>query len=308
MRRPTPSWSTGQLNTWRTTARPKTVRIRQRRDRRVTALVTTGILQQGRSVKDPLVQKSLKYLETFVRDDGGIHPAESLHKNYDTCLSMLCFIAANQDARYEETIKNADKFVKGMQWTAEEGADESDMAYGGAGYGKHKRPDMSNTQFFIEALRASGNHYNDNAIQRALIFVSRAQNLESPHNTTKFPALVNDGGFFYTPAAGGQSQAGNTPNGGLRSYSSMTYAGLKSMILAGVVKDDPRVIAAFEWVQKHYTLAENPGMQTAGLFYYYHTMAKAMSLMEVDTITDAQGQGTRLARGTGRGIGSPSTT
>ena len=29
--------------------------------------------------------------------------------------------------------------------------------YGGAGYGKHSRPDLSNTSFLIDALRAVGN-------------------------------------------------------------------------------------------------------------------------------------------------------
>src|SRR5919106_1009691 len=36
----------------------------------VTALVTTGVLQHGRSPEDPLVAKALKYLEGFVREDG----------------------------------------------------------------------------------------------------------------------------------------------------------------------------------------------------------------------------------------------
>ena len=82
-----------------------------------------------------------------------------------------------------------------------------------------------------------------------------------------------DGGFYYTIAAGGQSQAGNTPDGGLRSYGSMTYAGLKSMIYAGVSQDDPRVKAAYKWIQDHYTLDEIPGMGEQVLFYYYHTFA-----------------------------------
>ena len=103
-------------------------------------------------------------------------------------------------------------------------------------------------------------------MQKALIFVSRCQNLESEHNTTQFAAKVNDGGFYYTIAAGGQSQAGNTPDGGLRSYGSMTYAGLKSMIYAGVSRDDPRVKAAYEWIRQHYTLDENPGMGDNGLY------------------------------------------
>ena len=68
-------------------------------------------------------------------------------------------------------------------------------------------------------------------------------------------------------------------NGGLRSYGSMTYAGLKSMIYAGLKPDDPRVKAATDYIAKHYTLEENPGMGQAGLFYYYQTFAKALSLI-----------------------------
>ena len=105
-------------------------------------------------------------------------------------------------------------------------------------------------------------------------------------------------GFYYTAAAGGSSQAGTLPNGGLRSYRSMTYAGLKSMIYAGVNPDDPRVKAAVEWIGKHYDLQSNPGMGNDGLFYYYHTFAKTMSAMTEHAcaasrhLTDYVGNGT----------------
>src|SRR5690606_29538460 len=121
-------------------------------------------------------------------------------------------------------------------------------------------------------------------------FVSRCQNLESEYNTTKFAGKVNDGGFYYTIAAGGSSQAGDTPDGGLRSYGSMTYAGLKSMIYAGVGPDDPRVKAAYEGIRKHYSREENPGMGDAGLYYYYHTLAKALDAMEKQDLIDSQGE------------------
>jgi hypothetical protein len=130
----------------------------------------------------------------------------------------------------------------------------------------------------------------DPAIQRALAFVSRAQNLESPHNTLPHPAKNPDGGFYYTPANGGESQAGTLPNGGLRSYGSMTYAGLKSMIFAGLTKSDPRVKAATAWLRKHYTFVENPGLGDAGLYYYFHTAAKALDVLGEDRFTDAAGQ------------------
>jgi squalene-hopene/tetraprenyl-beta-curcumene cyclase len=114
--------------------------------------------------------------------------------------------------------------------------------------------------------------------------------LESEHNTTPFAAKNPDGGFYYTPAAGGASMAGTTPEGGLRSYGSMTYAGLKSMIYAGLTPEDRRVKAALEWIQKHYDLKSNPGMGDAGLYYYYHTMAKALDVMGLKELSDAKGQ------------------
>ena len=87
--------------------------------------------------------------------------------------------------------------------------------------------------------------------------------------------------MYYTPAAGGKSQAGETAAGGLKSYGSMTYAGLKSMIFAGVKKDDPRVKAAIGWIKGHYSLKQNPGMGrgnlgSQGLFYYLHVFAKSV--------------------------------
>jgi squalene-hopene/tetraprenyl-beta-curcumene cyclase len=255
----------------------------------ITAVVTTAILKAGRTADDPLVAKSLKYLQGFVRPDGGIYAEKSLYQNYETCLIIQCFAEANRDKRYDRLLKDAERFVKGLQWDGGEAHDKSNPTYGGAGYGNSKRPDLSNTAFLVDALKSVGRGPEDEAIQKALIFVSRCQNLETEHNTTAFAAKNPDGGFYYTPAAGGSSQAGNTPEGGLRSYASMTYAGLKSMIFAGVGPDDPRVKAAFEWLKKHYDLDENPGMGSAGLFYYYHTFAKALSAMGVDQFVDAGG-------------------
>ena len=255
----------------------------------VTALVTKAILQHGRSPDEPVVARALAHLETFVHPDGGINRDGSLYRNYETSLGVMAFAAANEDGRYQEVLDRADAFLKGLQWGADDDTDPSDFAYGGAGYGRNARPDLSNTSFFIEALKATGNDADSEAIQRALVFVSRTQNLESEHNTTPFATKNPDGGFYYTPAAGGSSQAGETPAGGLRSYGSMTYAGLKSMIYAGVGPDDQRVQAAVEWIRAHYDLESNPGMGDSGLYYYYHTFAKALDAMGFDEFVDRDG-------------------
>ena len=256
----------------------------------VTAMVTTGLLRHGRSVNEPLVAESLKYLEKFIQPDGGIYQPGSNYKNYETCLAILCFTEANRDKRYAAVLGKADAFVKEGQWDEGDGQKPSDTAYGGTGYGRSKRPDLSNTSFFIDALKATETPENSESIQKAILFISRCQNLESEHNTTEFAAKIADGGFYYTPAAGGASMAGKTENGGLRSYGSMTYAGLKSMIYAGVNADDPRVKAAIQWLRKNYDVQSNPGMGDAGIYYYFHTFAKALDAMKLDEFEDASGK------------------
>jgi squalene-hopene/tetraprenyl-beta-curcumene cyclase len=70
----------------------------------------------------------------------------------------------------------------------------------------------------------------------------------------------------------------------------MTYAGLKSMIYAGVKRDDPRVKAAVKWLRLHYDVKSNPGMGETGLYYYYHTFAKTLDVLGEDAFADDSGR------------------
>ncbi|MDA0282280.1 MAG: terpene cyclase/mutase family protein [Planctomycetota bacterium] len=255
----------------------------------ITALCVTSLLQNGVPADDPAVARGLTFLTSLVRDNGGIYHPQTQHRNYETSIAMLALSAANSDRKYNVILRNAEKFLRGLQWDEDEEQKPEDPGYGGAGYGKHQRPDLSNTQFLLEALKSAGVKSDDPAMQKALLFVSRCQNLETEHNNTPFAAKINDGGFYYTPAAGGTSQAGLDANGGLRSYASMTYAGLKSMVYAGLGKDDPRVKAALNWIQKFYSVKENPGLGKQGLYYYYHTFAKTLSVLEIEEVKDAEG-------------------
>ena len=255
----------------------------------ITALVAHSLLQSGVKADDAVVEAALKHLESHIKPDGGIYDKDSRHRNYETSISLLAFKSANQNGQYDKVISKAVTFLKKLQWDDEETGGSSHTSFGGAGYGGHERPDLSNTTFFIEALKQAGVSNEDPAMKNALLFVSRCQNLEGKHNTTEFASKIDDGGFYYTPAAGGTSQAGSNPDGGLRSYASMTYAGLKSMIYAGVDKNDPRVKAATTWIRDFYSLEENPGMGQQGLFYYYHTFAKALSMLDIDTFVETDG-------------------
>jgi squalene-hopene/tetraprenyl-beta-curcumene cyclase len=255
-----------------------------------TALATLGLLRSGRSVDDPAVAKGLKFLEEYTQESGGIHMPGGRIPVYETCIAMICLKAANADGRYDAILKKADAFLRGNQWDESQQKERDDPYYGGAGYGGKSRPDLSNTSYLVDALKACGAASDDPAIQKALVFVSRCQNLESEYNTTQFAAKVNDGGFYYTCVLGKQDKERETAAGGLRSYGSMTYSGFKSMIYAGLNKDDPRVKAAVTWIRKNYDVANNPGMGDAGLYYYYHTFAKALDALGIDEIEDAKGK------------------
>lgn len=256
----------------------------------ITSLVTTSLLMSGKSADDAVVKKGLDSIVASQQPTGGIHALGSRFQNYETCIAILALTEANKDGRFEPQIRKAELFLRDLQWDEGEGIETTDGRYGGGGYDSKQRPDMSNTQFLVEALKKAGVAEDDPAMQKALVFVSRAQNLESKHNTLPFAGKVNDGGFIYTPATGGESKAGTTDNGGHRSYGSITYAGLKSMIYAGVGKDDQRVKAATDWIRKHYTLDENPNMGQQGMFYYYQTFAKTMSVIGGDEFEDATGE------------------
>ncbi len=254
-----------------------------------TSLAVTAMLRSGRKTNDPAVAKGLAYLESCAQPGGGIFGMKGMFGNYETCAAIMCFQEANSDGRYDELLAKAEKFVRSLQWNESRDRESEDFYYGGAGYGGSTRPDLSNTAYLIDALKARGADGNDEAIQQALTFVSRCQNLETEHNTTHFSAKVNDGGFYYSCVPGQQDEERLTPEGGLRSYGSMSYAGLKSMIYAGLSRDDPRVKAAVAWIRKYYSVKENPGMGSAGLYYYYHTFAKSLDVLGDDLIEDQNG-------------------
>jgi squalene-hopene/tetraprenyl-beta-curcumene cyclase len=138
---------------------------------------------------------------------------------------------------------------------------------------------------------------DDPAYKKALIFVSRCQNLKGEYNKNiPWADKVNDGSFIYSAANGGQTKVIDKPgeDGALPGYGSMTYAGIKSLIYCGVDKKDERVKRAYAWIKKNYSVDKNPGMpeprEKWGLYYYYHTMAKCLDALGVDYVKDSKGK------------------
>ena len=83
-------------------------------------------------------------------------------------------------------------FIKGIQHG------DKGVAFGGFGYDDKSSPDASNTNFSVDALIAAGVPKDDPAIQRALKFLGRCQNLPGEFNDQKFAekAAKDDIGGF----------------------------------------------------------------------------------------------------------------
>jgi len=245
------------------------------------------------------IKSGYDFLVKSAKPDGGIYGKDLA--NYNTSISMMALLMANNPA-YEPLLKKGRQFIIGLQDDFGEKGMGDDPLDGGIGYGgTYKHSDLANTTFALEALYytrylksdvANDPEAKDLNWKAAIQFISRTQNLPAS-NDQKWASddPANKGGFVYFPAdskAGEQKlDEGKTA---LRSYGSMSYAGLLSFIYAQVDKSDPRVKAVIDWLSKNYTLDENPGMGKDGLYYYYHTMAKALSAAGVDTLTTKDGK------------------
>ncbi|MEM7143775.1 MAG: prenyltransferase/squalene oxidase repeat-containing protein [Verrucomicrobiota bacterium] len=264
----------------------------------LTALPACALIGQPSHDPSAPTPESLEKALAFILDsqhpDGGIY-GEGL-ATYNTSLALLALSLA-QNPDFSIPIRNARRFLIGQQ-SDYDTENESDNPFdGGVGYGgTYTHSDLSNTHFALEALYYSRKALADSPEggaasklnwDAAIKFVERCQNL-TPSNDQ--PWATDDpeqrGGFIYFP---GDSKAGTTETADgtkvFRSYGSMTYAGLLSFIYAEMNPDDPRVTAALDWLKAHFTVEENPGMEHQGLYYYYHTMAKALAISNIQELT-----------------------
>lgn len=250
----------------------------------ITALALTAFLQHPQKkyaeAEHSFIQKGIQQLIVMQQPNGAIYDADMQPAlpNYNTSISVMA-LASTGNPKYAEVIEKAQGFLKSLQVQ-----DEESVYYGGIGYGSRETVhDLSNLNLAIQALKESGS--NDQEVwDKAIKFLERTQN-RSESNDQAWAG--NDGGFIYSPD--GESKAGTDAAGSPRSYASMTYAGLLSFIYANVDKDDERVKAAVTWIQEHFTLEENYGMGAQGLYYNYHTMAKALRVYGEPILVDAKG-------------------
>jgi squalene-hopene/tetraprenyl-beta-curcumene cyclase len=241
----------------------------------------------------PVITRGYAYIVDSAKPDGSIY--RTALKNYNTAISVTALVMANNPA-YEPILRRGRAYLIGSQNDFGEPGKMDDPLDGGVGYGdKYKHADMNNMLFALEAIRATDYLVKDKNLadakdlnwNAAIQFLQNCQNLPS-HNAQEWVSKdpKDKGGFVYFP---GHSMAGGVTNPvtgavALRSYGSISYAGLMSYLYADLKKEDARVAAVFDWLRSNYTLQENPGMGQEGFYYYLHLMTKALSAAGVDTL------------------------
>lgn len=259
----------------------------------LTALPTWAFARSSHQASKTTVPKAVAFLKSNVQPDGGIYRKVPGRKggglgNYNTAICMTA-LHGTGDKSLTRIIQNARTFVAKGQHRGD------DLYTGGFGYDKANNrayADLMNTLYAEEAMRLTQDVEDTRPAseKKAEIdwkataeFVSKLQNNAAAGKD-------QEGGFIYMP---GKSKAGSTTNENgvvvLRSYGSMTYAGMLALIYADVDRDDPRVRSAFDWSCKNWTLDENPGMGAQGLFFFYNIISRSLSAYGADMVPEKDG-------------------
>jgi squalene-hopene/tetraprenyl-beta-curcumene cyclase len=262
-----------------------------------TALVLTAFMGEPtgryRTNLPASLAKGYEFILGSVKPDGSIYRTSLI--NYNTSLSMVA-LAASGNPAHDERLRRARAFVVRSQMDLDERGKTDSLFDGGIGYGdKYAHSDMNNTLTALEALHYTRHlqagetpgQRQDVDWKAVVQFLQNCQNLPS-HNRQPWASDEprDRGGFVYFP---GHSMAGAETNAvtgrvALRSYGSISYAGLLSYIYADLQREDPRVVAVLDWLRSNYTLDENPGMELQGLYYYLHLMTKALNTARIETL------------------------
>lgn len=275
----------------------------------ISALAGLALHRESDEASARAAMRASSFVLTFQQPDGGIY--DRILPSYNTSIA-LSFLARVDSPEARAAVLGAQDFLRGLQWSeastltsetpeAPTSVDRSHPFYGGVGYGRQGRPDLSNLAFLLQGLHDSGVPGEDPAFQRALVFLARVQ-MHDDINDMPYAAGSSQGGFIYATSVNkdqvgaGQTQIAEgsqtieeslddgTQVSRLRCYGSMTYAGFKSLIYADLARDDERVKAAYDWIRRHYTMEENPAMGTDGLYYYYLMASRALRAFGGDEI------------------------
>ena len=241
---------------------------------------TAGGSAAGATVDVARVNEAMKKAAGFVlatqRPDGGVYVPKpgrggSGLGNYNTsvCLSAL----------FDSGLAPKAALLRAREYIASSQLVGDDTLAGGFGYDKVSRQryaDLSNTAYAMSAMAKTasleefrtGGKRVDIDWEQALAFVERLMEKDGPEAEG---AAYNE----RTPQAGTATNAQGKVH--LRTYGSMTYAAVLSMCSARLDRGDPRVRQSLDYLTRFWSVDENPGMGSQGLYYFYDIMARALT-------------------------------
>jgi hypothetical protein len=249
---------------------------------------TYGLLRSGQSltpfVLDALlsvphesagVDKAFEFLKRTINTDALDYP------NYATGLAVRVAGRLKRDALAWI------EYLRGQQFTEENGWSRADPAHGAWGMGgDRRRPpeaghvDLAMTRYVLEGLAGAGVSSTDPAMQKALVYLDRCQN--------------PDGGFFFSTVNLDTNKAGDV-SGKYRGYGTTTCDGVIALRAAGVLESDPRIVRARAWLKKNHLEERAPGFDieparmgwSEGLRFYY-AAAVTRAMPELPVVLPAQ--------------------
>lgn len=256
----------------------------------LTALPFWALVGSSAVLPEPLKKRSAEAVKNGVRHvlstqrpDGGFYVPKpgrggSGLGNYNTsvCLSAL----------FDSKLAPNAALLKARAYIASSQLSGDDTMAGGFGYDRLSRrryADLSNTSYAMDAMART-----------AAVEEFRTEGSRADLDWAKALSFVENLVAKEGPEAGGAAYNERTPQGGvttnsqgkvhLRAYGSMSYAAVLSMCAARLEKGDPRVRQTLDYLAKNWTVNENPGMGSQGLYYFYDIMARALSAAKVSTV------------------------
>lgn len=239
------------------------------------------------SVSQPPTQsaharRAYAFIRTQAREDGGIYGKGLVVYNTALCLSCLLL---DDDEQSRALVPAAKRFLlkhqSGSGLRVESG-DAVDAEGGGDG-----RPDFSRTldslrQFQSDLNTAPSGEKGPSGLdlEAAIKFVQRCQTPSKPPENLPSEAEPNDAPDV--PPEKPAADAGPAGKVALRHSGVLSYDALLSLIYDPLEIDDTRVDAFLDWLDDNYTIEENPGLGTQGMFYYYHSIAKVLTIRRID--------------------------
>lgn len=272
----------------------------------LTGLALWALVSTGDEAYKPNIDKAVEFLKTKVQPDGGIYSAIPGRKGgglgtYNTAICLTA-LAETKRADLTEIILNARTYLAGSQISGDE------TYNGGFGYDKaapRTYADLMNTHFVMEAMRRSQSYEDMRPAGQAKADINWSAALEfaeSLHNDEN--AGDSAGGFAYSPAdakAGMEKTDGKKPAATeakpskekivMRSYGSITYAGLLALVYCELEPTDPRVRSTLDWASRHWTLEENPGVGDQGLYFFYNVIGRSLTAAGIKEIPVAGEEG-----------------